>query len=177
MNKSPINVSSNVSSSATGPAVTAQGRTLEHHPLDRRAVSVGSTEPIGATLGELGLTTTDIRVVAKMLNDALCQVSLLRDEVNDLRRKLESKTDDCGTPPVELHPGTIRVSVRTGPSANHAGAGELGSRRELGSKRNDADEHQNSFDWDAWQRDTKARIRSAFAKQGLSAGAMGAGAE
>ena len=176
MNKSPINVSSNVSSSATGPAVTAQGRTLEHHPLDRRAVSVGSTEPIGATLGESGLTTTDIRVLAKMLNDALRQVSLLRDEVSELRRKLESETDDGGMPSVERHTGTIRVSVRTGPAA-HDGASEFGSRRELGSQRDDPDERQNSFDWDAWQRDTKARIRRAFTKQALSAGAVGAGAE
>src|SRR5690606_433978 len=105
------------------------------------------------------------------LNDAMCQVSLLRNEVDDLRRKLDVQTEDVDSLPAERSAGTIHVSVRTGtPNADD-------DLSKSASRRNDSSGVDTAFDWDAWQRDTKDRIRRAMTYQTLSAGTLTAGAE
>lgn len=170
MNKFSMSLPSSVAAAASSD------RDLEHHPLDRRAVSVGVPGQVAAVAASMqahgpDLPVPDMRVLVTLLNDAMCQVSLLRNEVDDLRRKLDDKTEDDVSLPVERSIGTIHVSVRTGSPNAEDGLAKPAPRR------TDSSDGDTAFDWDAWQRDTKERIRRAMTYQTLSAGTLTAGAE
>ncbi|HLU82221.1 MAG TPA: hypothetical protein VKZ43_02360 [Trueperaceae bacterium] len=175
MNKFSMSLPSSVA------AATSIDRDLEHHPLDRRAApdrrsvsaSVPGTGAVAASMQAHGpdLPMPDMRLMVTLLNDAMCQVSLLRNEVDDLRRKLDDKTEDDVSLPVERSIGTIHVSVRTGSPNAEDGLAKPAPRR------TDSSDGDTAFDWDAWQRDTKERIRRAMTYQTLSAGTLTAGAE
>lgn len=162
MNKYPLNVPSIATASSAD-------RDLEHHPLERQHGSVSVYETRDSTLPSprqnRELPTPDIKVMVTMLNDAVCQVALLRHEVSNLRRTLALTSGDWGAL-TQAQDGTKRQSVGT--YQDDASDEELDELYAASSRVTD---RHSAFDWDAWQLSTKARIRRAMVGQSVDAGA------